>query len=987
MGLLSGVFFSPANTKVSAGDKISAVQAEQARQRQAGVELELFRLQTRSAIMIQALGRGLVAQSFVARKRHGAGQLLAWKMLWIWRARLFVATRRRRAAAAEKLGRVCQTWLAVRQHAADIVCARAEAARLRRLEMSKAAGQIQAILRGRFARKRAEEVRAMRARAATLIQKLTRGKAHRMQRKIYYATRQHAATTLAAHFRGRAGRMLYERVLERRAGALLVVVVRLMIPRQLLAELRRAAAATKIARAWRSHRAWKNIEIMRRLPALHQAAAVIQSVFRGVRFRRQFLSQAAGDVSAIAEMLRGWGLKRHIPWCRRRHLSWELLREAVFHESQLGGVLRLEGRRDLVFWGIEATHERVRLVSEADRRRAAASKLRRQQQKEENVKNAWAGQRGVVWLQCLQNMEHPLCDAAAAGKLDMIAFYLRAEREGGPAARQTNLEQTDAAGRTPFLLACAHGHQAAAQALLEAGANADAADTAGTNAFILACRKGWHEQVRWLHSEVGVDPMRSARSGRSGFAHAVVNGDRRLVVYLVEVAGISEPEMTWVEDSWNKCSWKAGNPDGAVTPFFVACLHGRLKVASYLYKCGFECRQPAKLSGRSPREAAATAGHKGLVQWLDKTFAPTVTDGAAGGPAGATLGSRQARRARPATADGLPGGRRASQPLPRGLTQSLGSLDEIFAATGSAPDPGCQQPDMTWAAAGGGGFSGWSDGGGGGGGGGLSSAAVAWRRQFDSMLQQARQLAAVSGGHFDADSPQQILALRLLQQCETMADAFGWAAGFQEVRVAMAAVLAAQGQTDKAAAVWQAHQYQKVVDWKVPGSSVAGGAAADHSSVTARRTDSSGRQVTAAAAAAAGREGGEGGEGIVALLPAELPRKPASAGRRVLSEADLKPSNSNSLSSLGVDKSLIRPRYYRDAMRLPPARKLSAAGIDSEFSLMTGQVVPKREALRRRKSAGANIFAEDRRGDSHEDPTLSHHQRLKTLRMNQTHVF
>ena len=53
--LLSGVFFSPENTRQTAGDKVGAVQAELARQRQAGVELERRRLEARAATTSELL--------------------------------------------------------------------------------------------------------------------------------------------------------------------------------------------------------------------------------------------------------------------------------------------------------------------------------------------------------------------------------------------------------------------------------------------------------------------------------------------------------------------------------------------------------------------------------------------------------------------------------------------------------------------------------------------------------------------------------------------------------------------------------------------------------------------------------------------------------------------------------------------------------------------------------------------------------------------
>jgi hypothetical protein len=237
------------------------------------------------------------------------------------------------------------------------------------------------------------------------------------------------------------------------------------------------------------------------------------------------------------------------------------------------------------------------------------------------------------------------------------------EREGGPAASQTHLEQAGPDGRTPFLLACAHGHTVVAQALLDAGADGDAADASGATAFTAACKTGQRKLARWLYHELGADPSHMETDGQTAFEHVVVNGDKQLTQWLVEVVHPSpaSPEMVW----------NSRSDDGDTTPFFVACRHGQLRLAQYLHKCGFDCLHAAAGSGKSARTAALEGGHHSVVQWFDKAFAPDRS-------AALLASAASPARSRPGTAGGLSDGspHRPSPLSTAGLT-AAGIFDSL----------------------------------------------------------------------------------------------------------------------------------------------------------------------------------------------------------------------------------------------------------------------------------------------------------------------
>jgi hypothetical protein len=52
---------------------------------------------------------------------------------------------------------------------------------------------------------------------------------------------------------------------------------------------------------------------------------------------------------------------------------------------------------------------------------------------------------------------------------------------------------------------------------------------------------------------------------------------------------------------------------GAVTPFFVACARGHARLASYLYRCGFNTERAAP-TGTRARELAQELGHAAVLQ-------------------------------------------------------------------------------------------------------------------------------------------------------------------------------------------------------------------------------------------------------------------------------------------------------------------------------------------------------------------------------------
>jgi hypothetical protein len=180
----------------------------------------------------------------------------------------------------------------------------------------------------------------------------------------------------------------------------------------------------------------------------------------------------------------------------------------------------------------------------------------------------------------------------------------------------------------------------------------------------------------------------------------------------------------------------------------------------------------------------------------------------------------------------------------------------------------------------------------------------------------------------------------LLWRCEELAEAFGWTGPLQEARTLHAQLFEQQGRLEQAVSMRYKIDQQAVSSWLIEaaGSDAAGRPAVPAPGVAA-----------ASSAAAVSRSRPPSGLSAVSgrsqtrSLHASLAYgSPSEFGVSAIGEAPAV-----------VTMSTIRPRYYRDAMRLPPAK---------------AQMLGKSPPL---------VAARREPGDS---PVESRHERLRKLR-------
>lgn len=175
-----------------------------------------------------------------------------------------------------------------------------------------------------------------------------------------------------------------------------------------------------------------------------------------------------------------------------------------------------------------------------------------------------------------------------------VGELLSAAEFGNVAALERCLARSDCspdlqddAGRTALWLACWEGHLQAVRCLVEAGATIELPDHEQTTPFSVACENGQIEIVRYLAKVGGL--WRGLRQ------------DRRVDRDGVPISAIVDPD----------------GPDAdRCTPFFRACLLGRLEVVRFLAEELRVDTGRVDKDGNSPFLMACQEGHLGVIQYL-----------------------------------------------------------------------------------------------------------------------------------------------------------------------------------------------------------------------------------------------------------------------------------------------------------------------------------------------------------------------------------
>ena len=125
----------------------------------------------------------------------------------------------------------------------------------------------------------------------------------------------------------------------------------------------------------------------------------------------------------------------------------------------------------------------------------------------------------------LMAAEIDIFDAAREGDVSSIAAYVR---QGG------NLNVTNSRGYTPFILATYHGHDEAASALVEAGADPCALDKKGSNAYMGVAFKGYIHTAEWLLDHTSCDINHVNNAGQTALMMASLFGREEIVKLLIQ---------------------------------------------------------------------------------------------------------------------------------------------------------------------------------------------------------------------------------------------------------------------------------------------------------------------------------------------------------------------------------------------------------------------------------------------------------------------
>ena len=187
----------------------------------------------------------------------------------------------------------------------------------------------------------------------------------------------------------------------------------------------------------------------------------------------------------------------------------------------------------------------------------------------------------------------PVGAAAEVNERQRTAELLSAAEFGNVAALERCLatecspDLHDDAGRTALWLACWEGHLQAVQCLVEAGATIELPDIEETTPFSVACENGRIDIVRYLAKVAGL--WRGLRQDRR------VDRDR----------GVSRTALDPERPDADLC-----------TPFFRACLLGRLEVVQFLAEELRVDTARVDRDGNSPFLMACQEGHVDVIQYL-----------------------------------------------------------------------------------------------------------------------------------------------------------------------------------------------------------------------------------------------------------------------------------------------------------------------------------------------------------------------------------
>lgn len=225
--------------------------------------------------------------------------------------------------------------------------------------------------------------------------------------------------------------------------------------------------------------------------------------------------------------------------------------------------------------------------------------------------------------------------AASLGNLSTVRILIM---EGDA----TVVDWTDCCARTPLYFAARGMHMEVVKYLIEEGkADVDAQENGASTALWYAVNDDHSELVKYLveaHARIDFDALANAAHGKlhilqyllqnqtsydvnqtdsqgdSLIHHAASNGSSKVVRFLIE-----------------KCGSKVNHVrhDG-ITPFFIACLNGRVAVARYLSKQkGVNINRTRRLpnTAATPLHVACRCQHGNIVRWMleDGTLAVHLT--------------------------------------------------------------------------------------------------------------------------------------------------------------------------------------------------------------------------------------------------------------------------------------------------------------------------------------------------------------------------
>ena len=125
----------------------------------------------------------------------------------------------------------------------------------------------------------------------------------------------------------------------------------------------------------------------------------------------------------------------------------------------------------------------------------------------------------------LMAAEIDIFDTAREGDVSSITEYVR---QGG------NLNVSNSRGYTPFILATYHGHDEAASALVDAGADACALDEKGSNAYMGVAFKGYLHTAKWLLEHTSCDVNHINGAGQTALMMASLFGHEEIVKLLIQ---------------------------------------------------------------------------------------------------------------------------------------------------------------------------------------------------------------------------------------------------------------------------------------------------------------------------------------------------------------------------------------------------------------------------------------------------------------------